>query len=190
MQQWGRTATLFHFSLTASQEQFCYPERRKSALQEVSFLSHPCFQFFSRPHVSIFALSFLDHCHSLLWFLLGFFVYFCLLLLSFSLLLINLQSCKSITPLSALLQTNYAYFLWHVFVPVFPGTSESRMCNFIILDKEILIAFLSEKSESWLTNAPEFNDLGDCLQSDIMDAGSWTAPLHNKPRIVHILSTI
>lgn len=108
MQQWGRTETLFHFSLAAAQEQFCCPEHRKSTLQEVSFLPQPPFQSFSRPHVSIFALSLLNHCHLWLLFLLGFLYTFASL--SFNLLFTDTQSYKSITPQSALLQTNSAYF--------------------------------------------------------------------------------
>lgn len=59
-------------------------------------------------------------------------VYFCLFLLSFRLLFTDIQSYNSVTPLSALLQTNSAYFPWHVSVPVFLGTSESRLCYFTI----------------------------------------------------------
>lgn len=59
-------------------------------------------------------------------------IYFCLFLLSFRLLFTDIQSYKSITALSALLQTNSSYFPWHISVPVLPGTSESRLCYFTI----------------------------------------------------------
>lgn len=48
------------------------------------------------------------------------------------LLFTNMQTHRSVTPLSAPLQTNPAYFPWHISVPVFPSTSESRLCYFTI----------------------------------------------------------
>lgn len=137
-----KVIAVFTHDSIAAQAQFCCPKHRRSTLQEVSFVSQPDFQSFSRPHKSIFVFCFLDHCQSCFLFCLAFCIFLPLSVIFQLLLFADIQSHKSVTPLSAPLQTNRAYFPWHISVPVCPSTSESRLSYFTIFKQRDFNCFL------------------------------------------------
>lgn len=103
--------SVFTHDSVEAQAQFCFLEHRSSTLQEISFFSQLDFQSFLRPHISIFVFCFLDHCHSCFLFLLDFLYLFA----SFSYLSGSVICSPTI------------HFPWHIFIPVFHSTSESRL---------------------------------------------------------------
>lgn len=71
------------------------------------------------------------------------------------LLLADTQSHKWVTPLSAPLQRNPAYFPCIFLLQSYPKHQKVDSAISLFLNKEILIAFSSKRSESWLTKASD-----------------------------------